>query len=125
MASVKKKSTLTNLMTFYSDLLHSVSIQDDAVYTDMKKEFDTVNIDILINKLNVISVRDPILSWFKKLYLSDRIQQVKIGSSISKNINVFSRVSHGGHLSPLLFIIFINYINNLFPHYNSLYLQTI
>jgi hypothetical protein len=80
----KTKSTLTNLMTSYSDLLHLVikGVQVDAIYTDIKKAFDTVNIDILINKLNFIGVRDPILSWFKS-YLSDRIQQVKIGNSIS------------------------------------------
>jgi sarcosine oxidase/L-pipecolate oxidase len=69
----KTKSTLTNLMTFYTDLLHSVSngVQVDAVYTDIKKAFDTININILIDKLIIIGVRDPILLWLNLTYLTE------------------------------------------------------
>lgn len=41
----KSKSTLTNCMVYYSDLVYSISngIQVNAVYTDIKKAFDVVN----------------------------------------------------------------------------------
>lgn len=49
-----------------------VPIQVDAIYTDIKKAFDTVDNNILINKLKLMEVNSPILSWFKS-YLSNRI----------------------------------------------------
>lgn len=53
-------------MIFYSDLAQSISngVQVDVVYTDIKKAFDTIHFNILINKLEIIGFRDPILSWF-------------------------------------------------------------
>lgn len=60
----KSTSTLTSLMVYYSDLVHSISngIQVDAVYIDFKKAFDTVNINILINKFKIMGAHDLILS---------------------------------------------------------------
>jgi len=48
--------TLSNLIIWYSDLVKSVSngIQVNAIYTDIKKAFDTVDNNILIYKLRVI-----------------------------------------------------------------------
>jgi len=75
----KSKSILAILMVYYSDLVQSISkgIPIDAVHIDIRKLFDTVNIDILVNKLNTSGVHDTILSWFK-YYLSNRTQQTKI-----------------------------------------------
>jgi|UniRef100_A0A2S2QTS6 hypothetical protein len=92
--------------------MESNGIQVEAVYTDIKKAFDTVNINILIDKLKVIGVHDPILSWFKS-HLSNRTQQVKIRESLSSIINVTSGVPQDSHLSPLLFMLFMKDINSI------------
>jgi len=98
----KSKSTLTNLMVYYSDLKQSISkdIQIDAIYTNIRK---AVNIDI---KLNVFGIHNP---WFKS-YLSNQTLQAKIKNLISSIINVISGVLQGGHLSPLLFMNDINHV---------------
>jgi hypothetical protein len=68
------------------------------LYTDIRKAFDSVNISILLNKLEYNGISGPILKLFKS-YLIDRKQQVKLGSSNSSIINVTSGVPQGGHYS--------------------------
>ena len=62
-----------------------------AVFIDLKKAFDTVNHEILLNKLEYYGVSDKELNWFK-LYLDDRKQFiVVVGGIRSKE----SKVLHG------------------------------
>jgi hypothetical protein len=85
------------------------------LYTDLKKAFDTVYQYILISKLKKIGISDPFLSWLQS-YLTDRVQMVKINSSISNIVSISSGVPQGGHLSPLLFLIFINDVGKVFKY---------
>ena len=48
-----------------------------GIFTDLQKAFDTVNHDILINKLNYYGIRGISNNWFKS-YLSDQTQFVSI-----------------------------------------------
>lgn len=86
-----------------------------AIYTDLKNAFDAVNFNIYKLKLKLIGIHGPLLNWFKS-YLSDREQQVKINSNLSNIIKVTSGVPQGGHLSPLLFLIFVNDLDTIFKH---------
>jgi hypothetical protein len=111
------KSTLTNLLVYYTDIVSLVGkgIQVNAIYTDIRKAFDSIDIPILLNELEYNSISDPILKWFKS-YLIDRTQQVKLGSFSSSIINVTSGVPQGGHLSPFLFLLFMNDVNYIFKY---------
>jgi hypothetical protein len=58
---------------------------------DIRKAFNSVDISILLKKLEYNGISDPILNWFKS-YLNDRTQQVKLGNFCSSVINVTSEV---------------------------------
>jgi hypothetical protein len=89
--------------------------QIDAIHTDLKKTFDSVNINLLIIKLRNLGMVDPLYSWLES-YLRDRKQQVIINGNISHKFEVHLGVPQGGHLSPLLFLIFFNDIRFSFNH---------
>jgi hypothetical protein len=112
-------STTSNLVTYYNYLIDAVEKGDqvDAIYTDISKTFDTVNHAILIRKLELMGVRGKILNWFNS-YISFRSQKVGVNGCISKNISVPSGVPQGGHISPLLFILYMNDVGLVFKFTN-------
>lgn len=89
--------------------------QVDVIYTDFKKAFDSVNHEILILVLRVSGFGEPLLSWFRS-YLKDRYQWVKVFGIKSKLFLASSGVPQGGHLSSILFSLFINSVNRVLRH---------
>ena len=78
-----------------------------GVFLDLKKAFDTVDHDILLNKLYAYGIRDNIYDWFKS-YLTDRKQFVGYNDSKSDIKHVSHGVPQGSILGPILFILYIN-----------------
>ena len=81
------------------------------MFFDLQKAFDTVDYTILLYKLQNYGVRGIVLKWFRN-YLSNRQQFVSIGDSKSNLHNVTCGVSQGSILGPLLFLLYINDIEN-------------
>ena len=111
---VKGRSTVTNLLVYEQALIESLEAkhQIDSIYTDFKKAFDKVIHGILIKKLESLGIFGNLLKWFND-YLTGRTQYVKIKNVVSKEIKVLSGVPQGGHLSPLLFNVYVNDIQSV------------
>ena len=58
-----------------------------GVFIDLKKAFDTVDHNILLDKLNHYGFRGVIKDWFPS-YLNNRMQSTQIGPHISNKVNV-------------------------------------
>jgi hypothetical protein len=83
-----------------------------GVFMDLRKAFDAVNHNTLIEVLEKYGVRGQVLAPFHD-YLQNRRQVVKIGDCTSHEEKICSGVFQGSRLGPLLFLIFINAVGSL------------
>ena len=71
------------------------------------RAFDTLDHNILLNKLKYYGVKNTELSWFQS-YLTERSQYVEINGITSNVLTISTGVPQGSILGPLLFIIYMN-----------------
>ena len=76
------------------------------VMLDLKKAFDTVHHDTLIDKLKLYDLDDKCIAWFKD-YLSNRSHSVSVNGISSEQADCVCGIPQGSILGPLLFIIYI------------------
>ena len=78
-----------------------------GIFLDLSKAFDTIDLQILITKLQHYGIRGLPLNWFSS-YLFGRQQYVCVHNNKSALKPIKYGVPQGSTLGPLLFILYIN-----------------
>ena len=86
----------------FDNKLHAVGI-----FLDLSKAFDTINHDILLNKLSNYGIRGLANDWIKR-YLSGRQQCVSYNNILSNPAAITCGIPQGSILGPFLFLLYIS-----------------
>ena len=109
----KYHSTEIAPLKVHNDILMNMDSQRLTllVLLDQSAAFDTVDHDVLLNRLSTsFGVRGSALHWFPS-YLSNRSQSISFDQKLSENFQSAWSVPQGSCLGPLLFM---SYASKLF-----------
>jgi len=111
------KSTEQAIATVSSYIYNSFENKKKCatVYLDLAKAFDTIDHKILLKNVNTLGINGTAQNLLSS-YLRNRKQYVRINNELSEETSIICVVPQGTTLSPTLFNIHINQINNLNTH---------
>ena len=89
-----------------------------SVIIDLEKAFNTVDHQILLQKLHHYGIRGLAHNWFRS-YLSNRQQFVFISGPSSELMSIKCGILQGSTLGPLLFLLYLNDLNSVFNPLNA------
>ena len=105
----KHHSTETALLYIQNDILNSIDQNKVVllVLLDLSAAFDTIDHELLINRLSSrLGLSGCVLDWFRS-YLKNRSQRVKLDNVLSDHTLLRYGVLQGSVLSPILFSIYV------------------
>ncbi len=119
----KDHSTETALLKVQNDLLIDIDKGNVAVLVllDLSAAFDTIDHDIILDRLNRnFGIQGTALKWFRS-YLSDRQQTVIVGDEGSAPKELKYGVPQGSVLGPLLFTAYMTPLKDVIENHGLKY----
>ena len=119
----KHHSTESALIYLFDDVLSALDLKRliMLILQDLSAAFDTVDHDILLNRLEKrLGITGNALAWFRS-YLSDRTQSVRINGTQSHEKPLRFGVPQGSVLGPALFSIYTLPLGDILRKHNIPY----
>ena len=116
----KNRSTNMAINDLYCRIVDNLDnkLHTIGIFLDLSKAFDTINHNILLDKLYNYGIRGLANDWIRN-YLTGRSQRVIFNNCSSRPTEVTCGVPQGSILGPLLFLLYINDLPNTtsIPHF--------
>ena len=109
-SSFRRNFSADSCLSYLSNKIASgfeSGLHTGMILTDLQKAFDTIDHEIIINKLEFLGFSKNVILWFKS-YLSIRKFKVNLNKTFSEPGKLSCGVPQGSILGPPLFLLYVN-----------------